>query len=316
MKRSAEHAGAMTDTMMRLDRPVTVILVNFNGREHLEDCLNSLREQRDQRFRVILFDNASSDGSVDFLRIRYPEVRVIAGEENVGFCEANNFCLREFLRSGSRYAFLLNVDTLVDPDCLYQLIRTADREREFGIFSPKVLQYPETERIYYAGARTDLLRGIAVHQGLNEIDRTFPHRAGRTGPVCGCSILIRKRTLERIGLFDPAFFAYFEDTDLSLRAIRAGEGCYYEPEARVYHKGGGDYTPRALYYYLRNRFLLIRRHARWYHKLYFYPFILKNQLRAIRYYRKRGEPLKAEACRQALWDGLRNRSGKRKEGGS
>ncbi len=297
-----------------LDQPLTVIIVNFNGREDLPDCLDSLRKQSCKTFQVLLLDNASADGSVDFLRDHYPEVHLIRSDENLGFCEANNRCLQKVLKSNSDYAFLLNADTLLDPDCLDRLMETAEEERDFGIFSPKVLQYPETEKIYYAGARIDLMRGIAVHTEMHRHDGAVDHRPGPTGPVCGCSMLIRKETLQRIGLFDPAFFAYFEDTDLSLRATAAGEGCYYVPQAVLYHKGGADYTPRSLYYYLRNRFFLIRRHARWYHKLYFYPFILKNQLQAIRHYRQCGEFLMAESCRQALWDGLCNRGGKRTEG--
>ncbi len=299
-----------------LQQPVTVIIVNYNGREDLPDCLDSLRGQSCRAFQVLLLDNASTDGSVDFLRVHYPEVHLIPSDRNLGFCEANNRCLQKVLQSESDYAFLLNADTFLDSTCLEELLKTAERERNFGIFSPKVLQYPETDKIYYAGARIDLMRGIAVHTGMHRPDREILHAPGPTGPVCGCSMLIRKKTLQRIGLFDPAFFAYFEDTDLSLRAIAAGEGCYYVPRAVLYHKGGSDYTPHSLYYYLRNRFLFIRRHARWYHKLYFYPFILKNQIRAIRAYRKRGELLMAESCRRALWDGLCNRSGKRNEGGS
>lgn len=303
-------SGTTVDEI-RLTQPVTVIIVNYNGKKDLPDCLDSLGKQTGHEFDLLLFDNASSDGSVDFVRTHYPKVQILVSDDNIGFCEANNVCLRAFLSSASEYAFLLNADTLVDPGCIERLVVTAGREQYFGIFSPKVLNYPDTEKIYYAGGRMDLKRGIVVHKGMHALDHAFPHRAGRTGPVCGCSLLIRKRTLKKIGLLDPAFFAYFEDTDLSMRADKAGEGCYYEPEAVVYHKGGRSYTPHSIYYYYRNRFLFVEKYAKFYHKLYFYPFIIKNQLRAIRHYHKKGDRLMAASLWQALLDGLHHRGGRR-----
>lgn len=288
---------------------VTIIIVNYNGERFLVDCLDSIREQTYKKLQVIVFDNASADGSVELIRRKYPEVKLIESDKNIGYCAANNYCLKELLESQRKYALLLNADMILQKDCLERLINTADNQKESGIFSPRILRFPETDKIWYAGGTIDFKRGI-TRFGTGEIDAAFIHVPGKTEFVCGCSMLIRRTFIEKIGLFDPDFFAYYEDADLSVRANNAGMGCYYEPRAIAYHKGGDIESPYSAYYFHRNRFLFVSKHATFIQRLYFYPFIIKNQVMHILKFRKQGKLLMAESLWKGLVDGLLNRVGK------
>lgn len=255
---------------------VLINIVNYNGAKYLPDCLWSLRGQSFKYFQIFIYDNLSSDNSVNLIENNFPEVQLIKNTKNIGFCAANNLFFNEFIKSKYNYAFLLNADTILPQDSLSHLVYAAQKEKKYDIFSPKILKYPNTKKIWYAGGHIDLKRGIASHKGYNENNNLFVNTSGHTDFISGCSMFIRKRILKKIGLFDERFFAYFEDVDLSIRANKAGNGCFYHPEAIVYHKGGVINSPESFYYFNRNRFLLVKKHATLSDKLYFYPFIIKN----------------------------------------
>lgn len=291
--------------------PITVIIVNLNGEKHLKPCLDSLRRQTHCPDQTVVFDNASTDNSLRLLARDYPDVRLVPNNTNIGFCRANNICLQEFMDSDSRYAFLLNADTVLASSCLEKLIRTAEFQGNFGIFSPKILYHPDTERIWYAGGYIDLKHGIARHRGGERLEKGFLHVPGQTDFVSGCSMFLRKKLLVQIGFLDERFFAYFEDADISVRANRSGMGCYYEPSAVLFHKGGTIRSPASTYYFHRNRYLFARKHASLSQKLYFYPFIIKNQIKLIHRHRSNGDRYMSSVISRSLRDGLLNRFGKR-----
>lgn len=213
---------------------VSVVIPNYNGIQYLETCLEALKAQTMQDFRIILVDNGSSDGSLDLVREKYPQVEIAALPENFGFCRAVNEGIR---RAETPYVILLNNDTRVFPDFVEKLYQgVASRP---GAFSggAMMIQAHDHGKLDAAGDYYSALGwGFARGKGKNPENFTSPCRVFA---VCaGAAIYRREEFLER-GLFDEEHFAYLEDMDVGYRARIAGRENWYLPEARVYHVGSG-----------------------------------------------------------------------------
>ncbi|MHC4105542.1 MAG: glycosyltransferase family 2 protein [Planctomycetota bacterium] len=229
---------------------ITIIIVNWNGKNLLAECLDGIRRQSFRHFSTILVDNGSNDGSIDFVRQNYPEVRLITLKENLGFAVANNIALRTVQ---SRYAALLNNDAVPHTLWLEKLAGSLEAHPEAGLAGSKMLFSHNPAIIDRAGdcytkAGTALLRGRAKPaNNFNKPEWIFG--------ACAGAALYRTRMLADIGLFDEDFFLLYEDVDLCFRAQLRGYKCLYVPDAIVYHKAGssiGDDSPISVYYSHRN----------------------------------------------------------------
>jgi GT2 family glycosyltransferase len=233
--------------------PVTAVVVNWNGRRHLELCIESLLGQTLPGVEVVLVDNGSTDGSVDFVRERFGErVRLVTESENVGYARGLNDGIRA---AHGRYLFALNNDTEVSPDCLAALIESADRHPNAGMFAPKILNFDRRDVIDNVG---HLLYpdGLSRGRGRLEEDRGQYDREEEILLASGCAVLLRRAMLADVGLFDEVLFAYCDDTDLGLRAQLAGWRCRCVPVAVVYHKYSAAttaYSPLKAFLVERNR---------------------------------------------------------------
>ena len=231
---------------------VSVIIVNWNGRNLLGECLESLLAQRFQDFEIILVDNGSQDGSADFVKERYPGVRLVSLTENRGFAGGNNAGIR--IAAGA-YVALLNNDTKADPGWLEALVHAAEANSGAGMWASKILSYDNPRVIDNVGLLI-YRDGLARGRGRLEMDICqFEAEAEALFPS-GCAALYRKTVLDEIGLFDEDFFAYADDVDLGLRARLAGWTCVYVPTARVYHKyssSSSAYSPLKAFLVERNR---------------------------------------------------------------
>lgn len=231
---------------------VSVVVVNWNGREHLEVCLSSLLRQH-VRSEILLVDNASTDGSLDFVRERFGDaVRIVALEHNVGYGAGLNAGIRA---AAGRFLFALNTDTEVAPACLATLVDAADRFPNFGMFAPKILSFQNPEILDNAG---HLLYpdGLSRGRGRLERDQGQYDREEEILIPSGCAMLLRRSMLADVGLLDADLFAYCEDTDLALRAQLKGWRCRFVPAAVVYHKysaATAPYSPEKAFLVERNR---------------------------------------------------------------
>ena len=235
----------------------SVIILNWNGRHLLEECVTSLTEQVFRDFETIVVDNGSTDGSVDFLREKWGEgLRTISLSANLGFAGGNNTGIRA---ARGRFVVLLNNDTSVPPEWLSALHDAVVRHPDAGMFTPKILNYYRRDEIDNTGHLVypdGLARG---HNRLEKDDGRFDEEREAFYPS-GCAGVYRKEMLDGIGLLDESFFAYGEDVDLGLRARWAGWTCYYVPDAVVYHKYSatiGTYSPRKAFFVERNRIWIL-----------------------------------------------------------
>ena len=250
---------------------VYVIVLNWNGKEDTLDCIESLGKVDYGNFRILVVDNASTDGSAEAVRESYPDVAVIENPENLRFSGGNNIGIAEAMSSGADYVLLLNNDTTVKANFLGRLVSAAEGDQKRGIVGAKIYYHDDMQKIWYAGGKVDFARGDISHRGIRCVDDGEFDVAGETEYVTGCCMLIGRSVIERIGGLDEEYYIYTEDVDYCYRAREAGYLCYYEPSARVWHKvsssSGGGLTPFKVYHRVRSNFLFFSRHARWYHWL-------------------------------------------------
>ena len=217
----------------------SVVIPNWNGKRFLAACLNSLRYQTVDDIEVILVDNASADGSQDFVRAEYPEVRLIELEANRGFTGACNIGMDA---ATGAYIALLNNDTEVAHDWAEQVTKAFEAHPQAGIIASKMLLFDQRDRLHTAGDffTTD---GRAGNRGAWEWDRGQYDEGEYVFSACGGSAVYRRSMLSDIGTLDDDFFFLLEDVDLAWRAQLAGYQVWYEPSAVVYHylsaTGGG-----------------------------------------------------------------------------
>jgi GT2 family glycosyltransferase len=243
---------------------VTIVLLNWNSWKDTVECIESCRKLSYPDFQILIVDNGSSDGSEALLRERFPEIEFIQTGANLGFAGGNNVGIRHALEHGADYVWLLNNDTIVDPDALTPLVQAAGSEKKIGMVGSKIVYYDSPRLLWYAGAVLDPRKPHRPsHLGLNEEDRGQYDLTCQTGYVTGCSLLASKEMLAEVGLLDAELFLYFEDVDWSARAKAAGWKLMYCPGSLVYHKvsisTGGAASPTLLYYTSRNRLYFIKR---------------------------------------------------------
>jgi len=186
--------------------------------------------------------------------------------------------MRYNLTKGTEYLLLLNNDTVVDPAFLNELVKRAVSDENIGIVSPKIYYYEEPETIQFAGGRISYLKGRVYHIGLNEVDRGQYDQVMETEFATGCAIMVHRCVLERVGLFDSSYFAYFEDADLSVRVRDAGYSLVYVPKSKIWHKGvastGGYMNAISYYYYVRNAIFFVFKHGKIWQRLIFIAYFL------------------------------------------
>ncbi|HXE98654.1 MAG TPA: glycosyltransferase family 2 protein [Dongiaceae bacterium] len=233
---------------------LSIIIVNWNGRDHLTTCLDSLALQTFRDFEVILVDNGSTDGSIELVGDRYSWVRLVELPENRGFAAGNNAGLT--VASGE-YIVTLNNDTEADPGWLAELVAVADAHPGAGMVGSRICNFLDRDRIDSLGfriCRDGMSRGACRLQSFSGLS---------IGPVedilfpSACVALYRRAMLDETGFFDEAFFAYCEDTDLGLRGRLAGWGAVLARDAVVWHKysqTAGTFSPLKLYLVQRNHY--------------------------------------------------------------
>ena len=248
----------------------SIIIPHWNGKQHLDVCLGSLRLQSWRDFEVLLVDNGSTDGSQAYVQAQFPEVTLVELGENRGFTGA---CNAGWARSTGEIVILLNNDTEVAGNWLAEIVRAFDAHPEVGIVASKMLLFDKRDHFHTAG---DIMRvdGTPDNRGVWQPDQGQYEIEEYVFSACGGSAAYRRTMLEEIGFLDDDFFFSCEDVDLGWRAQLADWKTLYVPTAVVYHKlkaTGGDVT--GSYYDGRNFLYLLWKN---------YPLsLLKTQWRTV-----------------------------------
>lgn len=301
-----------TDTSMPM---VYVIILNWKGLQDTLECLESVYRLDYPVFKVIVIDNCSSDDSVETIRREYPNVFLIENSENLGFTGGNNVAMKYAMKAGADYVWLLNNDTIIESGSLTKLVDKAESSKDIGMVSPVIHCYLDKGLKQFIGSYVNW-RNVQILYP----DRKFKIEDGFRydgANVClwGTAMLIKKTTIETIGYLKSEYFAYWEDTEYSLRAIRSGlqnAMCY---EAKIFHKTPIDSSslPKGSHYYyymLRNWLFFGKSYLNSYSgKLSFYRNYASNLISSIGACWQAGEMASFNACLNGAWHGFKNKGG-------
>jgi GT2 family glycosyltransferase len=214
---------------------VSIIILNWNGKQNTINCLESLKLTTYTDYEITVVDNGSTDGSLEYLKDNHPDIKLIENGKNLGFAEGNNVAIKEILkRTEIKYIALLNNDTLVEPDWLEHLVNSLESDDYMGSCQPKILSLINPDTIDAVGISIDRC-GRAYQEGYNEKDSDKYSEIREVFGVCAGAALYRTKMLKQIGFFDKDFFAYYEDVDLAIRARLFRWRSFCVPQAVIYH---------------------------------------------------------------------------------
>ena len=256
-------------------KDISVIIINWNTRELLRSCLNSVQTDSQMMAEIIVVDNGSADGSQEMIREEYPEVVLIENKKNLGFARANNVGIKRMSR---KYACLVNSDVVILQGCMAALVHYMNENKEVGVVGPKVLwpnmtvqdscrKYPtlwnnlcESMRLNMLFPKSDIFS--SEHMMYFEHDRLM-----EVDGIVGCFMMIRKDVLDRVGLFDEQYFIYSEEIDLCKRIKEHGWRIIFNPEGEIIHYGRGSSSKEPLAFALEQQKSKIQYWKKHYSKL-------------------------------------------------
>ena len=250
---------------------LSIALVNWNNRDYIEQCLESIETARLLLpYEIVVSDNGSTDGSQHLLAERFPYVKIVQNEGNVGVARGNNQCIHN---SSGRYIYILNNDTVVNRESVEAMVRFLDEHPEAGAVGGNLLNPDGTLQSSFYSFPTLLEEFLIVSHIGRRLNPYFPSHNG-TWPkvravdwISSASILVRRTAIEEVGLIDEEYFIYSDETDWQYRLWQAGWKVYYLPHVTTAHYGGGSFQPGGKRYTLvyRGRMLFARKH---YSRLY------------------------------------------------
>jgi GT2 family glycosyltransferase len=248
------------------NKHVAVVILNWNRREMLLDCICNIRHLRYPVSDIIVVDNASGDGSVEAVRKAFPDTVLVVNDKNYGAQEGKNIGLRRALQTPADAVFMVDNDIIVDPDSLGRLLETAESDPTVGMVGAKMYDYGKPGVLLSAGGIIDYTQNVGRGRGDGEVDHGQYDRIEEVDYLWGGALLVKREILETVGLFDPGYVGYwFEDTDLSVRVRKAGYGVLFNPFAKVWHKPHAtieQFSYRKKYMAARNAVRFMKKHAK------------------------------------------------------
>lgn len=246
---------------------LSIVIVNWNTRHLLGECLDSVYRHADGiRFEIWLVDNASSDGSVAAVRQRFPDVRIVENSENLGFAAANN---KAFRKMNGRYALLLNTDARLKADALSALVKHMDRHPDAAMACGQLLNEDGTRQNSVAS----FPGWISVLANESLLQWVFPGRfPGKRHSVAepvavdsciGACLMVRKAAMDQVGLLDERYFFFMEETDWARQMKKAGWSVWFVPSAEIVHLQG-----RSVGHAIGSRILFYRARYQYFRKWY------------------------------------------------
>ncbi len=247
-------------------KKVSVVILNWNRKEMLLDCLRSIKELEYPVHEIIVVDNASTDGSVQAVREAYPDVVLIENENNYGAIGGKNIGLRRALQSDAEYIYMQDNDIVAAKDALTKLVEVAERDPAVGMVGAMMYDYSQPDIILSAGGIIDWTQNVSRGRGDNQKDVGQFNKIEPVDYLWGGALLVRKSILKHVGLFDEDYIGYwFEDTDLSVRVAKAGYKVLFNPFAKVWHKPHAvaeQFSYRKKYLAARNAIRFMKKHAK------------------------------------------------------
>ena len=290
---------------------VSIIILNWNGWRHTRACLESLLKGGFPESDIIIVDNASIDGSRANIKRSFTSVQLIENKVNEGFTGGNNIGIHYALARGYEYILLLNNDTIVSPGFWQLLVEEMKKCNNLAAIQPIIYCMEPAYKVWNAGGNYHNWLGYSK-TNLRARDK-IPYS---TEWITGCSIMVKAAILEKVGLFDNSYFAYFEDVDWSLRMKKQGYELKVHPQAIIYHEAGaasksegagpnGALNPKVHFLNVRNQIFQLRKYCRKPKNWLAWPFHFTKFCLFILYFLVKGRRRKGKAVINGILEGLR-----------
>jgi len=281
-----------------------VVVVAHNGRRYLQDCLESLMMSGVDPAGIVVVDNDSGDGGPELVQAWFPAIHVLCPGTNLGYGAAINLAVAHAMRDGGRwesveYLAVLNQDVVSGPAWIDHLITALERDRSAALATPKILIRSNPDLVNACGNNVHLT-GITTCRGYGRRSLEYAHSSTVTA-VSGAAFVIRKRVFDAVGGFDPLFFLYLEDTDLSLRVALAGYRAMCVPDAVVYHDFDPSFAEMKIHWLERNRIVLLAKVYKWRSLLVLLPALMLTELLVLGYAIGRGSAVIGAKARTYAW---------------
>ena len=229
---------------------VSVIVLNYNAGELLLNCVESIKKSTYKNLEIIVVDNISTDKSQKTCKEKYPDIKLIQNDENFGYCEGNNIGIR---KAKGDFIMILNPDTIVEPNCIRELIFAHERLGE-GLYQPKILSLNEKQVLQSTGNMLHVF-GFGFAKDKGRKDREVKEEIKKIGYASGTCLFTSRNVLDKVGLLDSFLFLYHDDLDLGWRASQIGINSYYVPKSKIYHVESYSlkWSAKKFYWLERNR---------------------------------------------------------------
>jgi GT2 family glycosyltransferase len=288
---------------------VGIVILNHNGRLLAERCLRSVVESPYPHKDVILIDNASTDGSVGYLRTLFPDLLLLQNSENLGIAGGRNRGFREAIRRGNDYILSLDNDAHIDGRLIEELVEVAESDPRIGVVGPKTYMDDGSGKIQCAGGKITYTQNVCAQRGLGEADRGQYDRIEDVDYFPGFGFMARREVFERLNCVDESFHGYgHEDTDFCLRAAQLGYRVVYVPRAVMRHRGSatiGSYSAQKKYLEAVNSVYFVRKYGTLKDRLKYAFFAGFGLIYALGVQIPRGNQKAVFAKARGIWDGLR-----------
>jgi GT2 family glycosyltransferase len=244
---------------------VSIIILNWNGRDDTLECLASIVQLDYSNYEVVVVDNGSMDDSVSSIQKMFPDVTLIQTHKNLGYAGGNNVGIKRALETGAEYILILNNDTVVDSSLLRKLFEANRTRPDAGLLGPAIYNYSAQDELISIGGVRDPSRSFEFVQASHE-----GSAYQEVEILIGCAMLIKREVFERAGLLDESFFLCWEEIDFCMRAAENGFKCLAVPEAVIWHKVGAalgaeasaseEASPLRTYFDVRNQLRWAKHH--------------------------------------------------------
>lgn len=292
---------------------VAIVVLNYNGKALAETCLRSVYASSYPNCCVILVDNASTDGSVEYLRDLFPGLLTVANAENVGVAGGRNRGFREAVARGADYILSLDNDTRIETGLIAALVAAAESDPRIGVAGPKAYMDDGSGSLQCAGGLITYTQNVCSERGRGEADRGQYDEIAEVDYFPGFGFMARREVFEKLNYLDESFYGYgHEDTDFCLRARRLGYRVIYIPGAIMWHRGSatiGGYSPRKKYLEAVNSAYFVRKYGRARDFVKYILFAGLGLVYALLVQSFRGNGRAVFAKARGIWDGLRKPMG-------
>lgn len=254
---------------------IFIVIVNYNGLEVLDSCLNSVFSSNYPNIEVVLVDNNSKDGSLEIAKRKYQKSHFIINDSNLGFAKAVNLGIRFSLEKMADYVLLLNSDAVLEKRAISNLIKNSSKDQSIGVLSPLIYD-GYGEKIWFSGGKINWKKMKATHSKTAKEQFLLCD----TDFLSGCAMFIKKDVFKKIGLFDERFFLYYEDVDFTFRAKKEGFSLCIDRTSTVFHKEISNKENKdKVYWLVLSGLIFFKKNSNLFYRFYYFFYIILRRIK-------------------------------------